>query len=205
MATRVGVFIDWQNCYRSAQDAFGPGTNGNVNPLALARHLVQAGADRELVHLHIHSGVHSNQHNPRAFGARLRQHEAWRRLDPCVKVFPRTLAYRKRQGVVVPQEKGIDVAVAVDLTRRCLVERSCEIGVLVSADTDLLPALELIVEVNGGRAVEVATWSGAFFAPQSLSLQGHRIWQHLLDDRLYRAIEDQTDYTSHQLPTGPTG
>ncbi len=91
-----------------------------------------------------------------------------------MKVFPRTVAYRRRQGVVVPQE-------------------------------NLLPALELIVEVNGGRAVEVATWSGPFFAPQSLSLQGHRIRQHPPNDRLYRAIEDQTDHTSHRLPTGPTG
>jgi hypothetical protein len=37
---RVGVFIDWQNCYRTARDAFGfrgGGIDGNVKPLMLAK------------------------------------------------------------------------------------------------------------------------------------------------------------------------
>ena len=30
--TRVAVVVDWQNSFRSAQDVFGSGTNGNVHP-----------------------------------------------------------------------------------------------------------------------------------------------------------------------------
>lgn len=203
MPHRIGVFIDWQNCYRCAQDAFGPGTNGNVNPLALADHLAGARGPGEppgdLVHLHIHSGIPSQRRNPLTYAARRRQHAAWQRLDPCVQVFPRTLAYRQRSGVLIAQEKGIDVAVAIDLIRRTLVESSCDIAVLVSADTDLLPAVELIVEVRGAHAIEVATWKGPHWGPQPLALKGHPVRQHLLDERLYRAIEDPTDY-ARSLP-----
>lgn len=199
LSTRVAVFIDWQNCYRSAQDAFGPGTNGNVNPLALARHLAAARAagqpPGQLVHVDIHSGVPSQKHNPKSFAARMAQHAAWARLDACVTVFPRTLAYRYKQGIVVPQEKGIDVALAVGIVRRSLIAQSCDVAVLVSADTDLIPALDLVAESKDAAGVEVATWSGRFWAAQPLALHGHRIRQHRLEESLYRAIEDNTDYT----------
>jgi hypothetical protein len=199
LSTRVAVFIDWQNCFRSAQDAFGPGTNGNVNPLALARHLA---ADRapgqppgQLVHVDVHSGVPSQQHDSKSFAARMAQHAAWSGLDACLTVFPRSLAYRFRQGLVIPQEKGIDVAVAVGMVRRSLIDGSCDVTILVSADTDLLPALDLIAVSKGATSIEVAAWAGPFRAPQPLALQGHQIRQHRLDQNLYRAIEDTTDYT----------
>ena len=52
-----------------------------------------------------------------------------------------------------PREKGIDVQLAIDLARTSLFEDEHDIAVLVSADTDLLPALELIVKRRGPSAV----------------------------------------------------
>ena len=57
-----------------------------------------------------------------------------------------------------PQEKGIDVALAVDLMHLALRGRHNAL-VLFSSDTDLLPALESIVDLRL-RHVEVACWSG---------------------------------------------
>jgi hypothetical protein len=61
-AQRTIVFIDYQNMYKRAQEAFwpeeGPGYLGNFKPLALAR-LLAEGEGRELISacLHRHSGA----------------------------------------------------------------------------------------------------------------------------------------------------
>jgi hypothetical protein len=57
-----------------------------------------------------------------------------------------------------PQEKGIDVQVAVDLIHAAFTGQYDAL-VLFSSDTDLLPALETVVRHKLGH-VEVACWSG---------------------------------------------
>ena len=67
-------------------------------------------------------------------------------------------------------------------------------ALVVSADTDLLPALELLVERAGEGCVEVASWTGPHWAPQPLSLAGRRVRQHELTENWYRRTADETDY-----------
>ncbi len=57
-----------------------------------------------------------------------------------------------------PQEKGIDVQIAVDLIHAAFTQ-TYDALVLFSSDTDLLPALETVVRLKIGH-VEVACWSG---------------------------------------------
>ena len=203
--TRVGVYIDWQNCFRSAQDAFGPGTNGNVDPVRLAMRLAAARRPDQfpgrLVAVHLFSGVPSQRRDPHTYRARRRQHARWLQLSPLVRLHTRALAYRRLgDGTIRGHEKGIDVALAIAMVREAVFETACDVSVLVSADTDLVPALELIVERRGAGAVEVATWVGLGHAPGPLRLEGHRIHQHRLSHRVYRAIEDLTSYGA-----GPAG
>lgn len=194
---KVAVVIDWQNAYRSARDVFGPGTNGNVAPLGLARHLARARvagrSPGELVCVDIHTGIPSQKQSAVTYAARRRQIAAWTAADPCVNVYPRTLAVRN--GVMV--EKGVDVAVAIGLVRHLLFDRDCDLAVLVSADTDLLPALELVVAQLGPNSIEVAMWEGPGRGPAPLAKHGHTIRQHKLDEKLYRSLEDLTPY-GHQ-------
>ena len=64
--TRVAVFIDWQNAYKTAREAFGmwswPNEHGNFSPYQLARWFA-AGNGRanggELIRLEIHRGLPS--------------------------------------------------------------------------------------------------------------------------------------------------
>ncbi|HUY07985.1 MAG TPA: hypothetical protein VMW80_00830 [Candidatus Dormibacteraeota bacterium] len=91
-------------------------------------------------------------------------------------------------------EKGVDVAVAIGLVRHLLFDKDCEVAVLVSADTDLLPAIELIVAQLGPDSIEVAMWEGPGRGPAPLARQGHAIRQHKLDEKLYRSLEDLTPY-----------
>jgi uncharacterized LabA/DUF88 family protein len=56
-----------------------------------------------------------------------------------------------------PQEKGIDVALALDFVAMAM-RGEYEVGILMSTDTDLKPALELVAQmttgpgIGGGRA-----------------------------------------------------
>jgi len=45
-------------------------------------------------------------------------------------------------------EKGIDVLIAVDMINLCLMEKVCEVCVLVSGDADFLPAMDVIKNSN---------------------------------------------------------
>ena len=203
MPTTVGVFIDWQNCYNAARNALGfqgPGIEGNVNPLSLARWLASnrlAGQEPgTLTKVRIHAGMASQKRDSRTYAANQRQFQAWRNLDPSVEVLPRMLDYSLGR----PREKGVDVALAIDVVRRALIDHECDVAVVVTADTDLLPALELVVEQGGPTAVEAATWTGPNWSPKPLGLAHVQIRQHRMDGSLYQRIADRTDYNQ---PTRP--
>ncbi len=196
-AVRVGVFVDWQNCYRTARDAFafrGSGIDGNVKPLLLARALASKrpdGSEADLDRVRIYTGRASQVKDPVTYAANRRQFGAWASSDPdCVEVVARTLDYKLGK----PREKGIDVQLAIDLVRTTLFRHEHDVAVLVSADTDLLPALELIVSERGTDAIEVATWQGPNWSPQALRVSGATIRQVPMDRAFYEKIKDPTDY-----------
>ena len=70
--------------------------------------------------------------------------------------------------------------------------RDYDVAILVSRDTDLLPAIETVIEL-GIAHVEVATWTGA----SRLRLPGTNApWCHSLTHDDYKTVEDPTDYTA---------
>ena len=58
-----------------------------------------------------------------------------------------------------PQEKGIDVALAIDFVVMA-VRRDFEVVILMSTDTDMKPALEAVAQLTAtqGTRAEVASW-----------------------------------------------
>ena len=94
------------------------------------------------------------------------------------------------------QEKGIDVALAVDFVM-LIARRECDVGILFSSDTDLVPALEAVLALRPGDAAacEVAAWAAPGRRPRSLSVRGASIRSHLLTEADYRSVADLTDYT----------
>jgi len=63
----------------------------------------------------------------------------------------------KKQGIIVCErklkkirelnisvEKGIDVLIASEMIKKTLVERSCEVCILISGDADFIPVMEII-------------------------------------------------------------
>lgn len=76
------------------------------------------------------------------------------------------------------------------------VRREFDVGVLMSRDTDLKPALEFVRDLNGNPypRCEVAAWSGSNGHSRRLSIPGSKIWCHWLGDSDYEAIADPTNY-----------
>lgn len=117
------------------------------------------------------------------------QASAWSR-DRRVQVIRRQLRYRDGMP---PVEKGIDVALAVDLVHLAY-RRQYDALIVFSGDTDLLPALELVVSLRLSH-VEVACWSGA----KPLRFAGtNRPWCHFLGRDEREAVTE--DWDGHSKP-----
>jgi hypothetical protein len=98
------------------------------------------------------------------------------------------------------REKGIDVLIALSMVVGAMRDEY-DVAVLFSADTDLLPALEKVIEL--GKRCEVAAWTSPNGARSRLSLSGPNLWCHWLNETDYDMLEDPTDYALPQS-TGPS-
>ena len=91
------------------------------------------------------------------------------------------------------QEKGIDTALAIDFVAMA-VDGVYDVGVIMSTDTDLLPALEFVrTRFDEERHVAVAAWRSTNNR-RRLSIPGTNIWCHWLNRDDYASVADQTNY-----------
>ena len=201
MAERVVLFIDYQNVYMRARDAFhnhhaDPHWIGQINPTELGRHIVEHSVNPERV-LHgvrIYRGMPNNERDPKGYRAARRQIAAWRR-QPLVRITTRPLRYPRNYPDARAVEKGIDVQIALDFVMMA-VRGEYDVGVLMSNDTDLRPALEEAIKL-GSCKVEVATWQPREGRPrQHLRLPGIDVqpYCHWIDLEGYSRVSDDTDY-----------
>lgn len=203
MTKRVVVFIDWQNTYNSARrtfhQAWEPYVRGQVDPLRLGHELAGRNAEQELAQVRVYRGLPDSTKQPTAYGANERQAASWRAAG--VHVVRRALQYPRGWPDEClpgdrPREKGIDVALAIDFVRLA-IEGRYDVGVLVSGDTDLKPALEAVWDYRGGAGPrpETAAWSAPDAHSRRLALEGRRLWCHWLDGAVYDRVRDDTGYT----------
>ncbi len=201
MANRVMLFIDYQNVYMRARDAFhNPRTDphwmGQINPTALGRYIVEQPdhTERDLHGVCIYRGMPNNERDPRGYRAARRQIAAWQR-QPLVRITTRPLRYPRNYPDARAVEKGIDVQIALDFAMMA-VRGEYDVGVLMSNDTDLRPALEEVIKL-GSCKVEVATWQPREGRPrQHLRLPGIDVqpYCHWIDLEGYNRVSDDTDY-----------
>jgi len=194
VAERVAVFIDGMNMYRGARDAFfsayDPHTAGQFDPMQLAQAICRHGpppnepGSRVLSAVRIYQGTPSS-HDRKGYAADQRHRSAWEKKG--ITVVTRPLRYDGRDSP--PHEKGIDVALAIDLVAMG-IDGDYDVGVLASADTDLLPALEYLF--RRGVRVETAAWRAS--TPQNLIVSGTTLWPHYLRRNAYNAVADYRDY-----------
>jgi len=141
------------------------------------------------VRVNIHRGLPSNKRDPQSYGAVRRQAQAWIAENPEL-VVPRLRPLRYYGAEVEPREKGVDVDMAVEL--RLVVADECDVAVLFTHDTDLLPAVEAIGDLRGGSAVETASWVAGDF--RSRLRVKRRIYHHELDRNSFAWVEQRVNY-----------
>ncbi|GII75480.1 hypothetical protein Sru01_04620 [Sphaerisporangium rufum] len=209
MADRTILFLDYQNVYKGARSCFypqlsPPHTFGQVDPVRLGRLLVDRSPyPRELTEVRIYRGKPAATRDIKGYSACTRQIAMWQ-VDPRVEVIARTLRYPAGwpdscQIGEKPQEKGIDVALAIDFVRLAM-ERRYDVGILMSTDTDLKPALEMVCSMrsDGGPRPEVAAWSGTGVRNPRLAISEANLWCHWLDEESHKQVRDPTNYTLEQ-------
>ena len=198
---RVVVFLDSQNVYMGAREEYGlrgaPSRFGQTDPLALARLVVaKRRYPSRLAGVRVYRGLPDSERQPETNAANLRQtkiHEA--RGGGLVVVVTRPLRYPRGWPSVPAEEKGIDVALAVHFVT-VASSGAYDVGVLMSTDSDLLPALESVAAL-GGRPhprCEVAAWTRAGVGARRLRPHGAHVWCHWLDRDDFETVRDDTDY-----------
>lgn len=201
MVDRVVVFVDWQNAYNRARDAFhggaGPAWAGQVNPVQLGQCLTRKRPNRELKEVRVYRGLPTNKHDPRGYAVNRRQAAAWKKLGgDRVYIYMRSLQYIAGKE---PREKGIDVQLAIDFVVMA-VRGEYDVGILVSADTDLIPALDAVYDLNGADKPwpEVAGWRGSFEQKRITATRPRNITGLWIAQDEYDQMKDETDYN---IPT----
>jgi len=204
---RAVVFVDYQNMYRGARRAFGweshPGHFGNFKPIGLARVLTQ-GADRNLEQVRVYTGVPTPEKDRRGNQITQRRLAAWVSDNPkCVEIFPRPLSYPPREG----REKGVDVELAIDIVEMALDDKY-DIAIIASADTDLVPALQMVHSRYPEKVVESVAWEpiagceAVTAAP--IDIPGGGLTRRTVEKKHFDRFADRRNFTERQ-PQEPPG
>lgn len=199
-APRLAVLMDYQNIHLTAHGKFAPyGTPVHevlIHPLRFAEQLLEERAHCQmdprqkqavLADVYVYRGQPSNLHQQALYRVTQAQRAEWTR-DPRVHVQYRTLKYSPNRQ---PQEKGVDVLVAINLVRLADAGDH-DVVVLAAHDTDLEPALEMAAE-RGRCKIETAGWEGE----RRLRVPGRNLWHTSLNSTRMVASRDRKNYAPH--------
>jgi uncharacterized LabA/DUF88 family protein len=194
---RTVVFIDGQNMYKGAREAFGwtqkKGHYGNFRPLALGR-LLTKDSKRELRQVRLYQGLPDPHRDKLGNAITQRRLASWKADDPSlVEIVTRAMKYPPPEG----REKGIDVRLAIDLVSLA-ADNVYDLAVLASADTDLLPAIEFVVQRAKLKMIETVTWEPIpgceYDTAAPLDVRGGGVIRRTVPKEEFDLIADRTNY-----------
>ncbi len=198
-ARRAIAFIDGQNLFYGAKEAFGyPYPNFNVH--ALAERVCRT-RGWTLAETRFYTGVPAASDDVfwnHFWSAKLKQ-----MARTGVHTFSRPLRYRNRtlhlpdgrvQTVLVGQEKGVDIRLALDMVR-AVNESLCEVILIFSQDQDLTEAVEEVRFIADKQSRPVWVASAYPVSPTSLNTRGIDKTEWIKITRAdYDACLDPRDY-----------
>jgi len=202
------VFIDYQNMYKGAREAFGwehePGYIGNFRPLALGRALASA-LGGNLVQVRAYTGVPHPEKDALGHAIMQRRLAAWKADGPTlVEILDRTLRYPPREG----REKGVDVQLAVDFVRLA-IEGAYKRAILASCDTDLVPAVEFVADTYSDISIFNVGWKASAAATADvaapLDIPSRRVTRRVMPESFFERARDTTNHakpTTHSTTRG---
>ena len=218
---RVMVFIDGQNLYKACRRLYG---KPHVNPRLLAEHLAGPRTANPVA-----CRFYTGRPNPNIDGEVERTRNLDRRLSAIrksgVTVIHRPLRYpwdwghqetlphpnkrAKPQKVTLrpwqrPQEKGIDVALALDVIEFVVTDK-CDVAIIVSLDRDLqeIPgALDHLGKLIGRpyRLEAAVTVEGNQRQPKTLAKFNYT---HQITPTVFDLVKDETNYAASEADWVP--
>lgn len=187
---RIAVYFDYENVHRTAHDLYTDyGTYRRTtapHPRKLAERIAAKRSERFpsiLTATKVYRGRPDPAYEPKPASLFDALEAEWRGAG-CI-INQRPLRYRDNEdGSFSVQEKGVDVALAVDLVNDALSGKF-DAQIVFTSDTDMMPAIELLYYGIDQAHVEIACWSTA----NRLRLPGANTspFCHFLNDTDFRA------------------
>ena len=182
----VVLYVDYENLRHWPADAYSDSPE-DLDVVRLGELIASRRHEESiLMQARVYRGVPNN----RLDAKRARRQSRW--LERCMidsrfVFISQPLKYRWDGNANIPVEKGIDVALAIDLAMHPFRFPTCA-AVLLSRDQDLQPAIEAFVEFAAGQSpLEVASCpslSRLYLASTK------RPWCHYLSREDFEAIRD---------------
>jgi uncharacterized LabA/DUF88 family protein len=193
------AFVDGQNLFYGAKEAFGyPYPNYNVH--ALAERVCRT-RGWTLSEARFYTGVPAASDD--VFWNHFWSAKLTQMARTGVHTFSRPLRYRNRslrlpngqvQTVLVGQEKGVDIRLALDMVR-AVNECLCEVILIFSQDQDLTEVVEEVRFIAGKQGRQVWVASAYPVSPTSLNTRGIDKTEWIKITRAdYDACLDPRDY-----------
>ncbi len=197
------AFIDGQNLFQHAMDAFGY-YHPNYDPLKLHRAVcAHFGWVPNLVRFY--SGIPAETDEPMWGPYWVKRKLMMERSG--IKVTTRRLRYREREAydahgnlkkIRVPQEKGIDTRIVVDVLGSAR-RREWDVAVIFSQDQDLAEMIPEIMEIGKEQGRELLVCCAFPSSPNASAKRGiDRTTWFRMDKAFYDQCLDPTDYRPHR-------
>jgi uncharacterized LabA/DUF88 family protein len=193
------AFFDGQNLYQHAKAAFGH-HHPNYDPIKLHRAVCAAnGWTANLIRFY--SGVPSQAEAPMWAGYWSNRVLAMKRAG--ISVTTRPIRYRKEavvdaagtsKTITTPQEKGIDVRLALDIVKAAR-KREFDVAVIYSQDQDLFEVVAEVKEIAAEQKRKIVVACAFPDSATASSRRGIEQTQWIkLDQATYDACIDPHDY-----------
>lgn len=196
---RVVVFVDLSNAFRDLQRAFCSepygARDGQFDPMKLARMLAGRGPDFEtwtLEQVRVYGGRPNPEREPYAAKAQNSQEATWMAAGIVPRFRP--LQYPDDWPAQKARQKGVDVELAIDVVTMARAEY--DIGIVVSTDTDLVPALEAVDRLRGTDSSPRTCVVGYEGLLKRLRIKARNLYCFPLSRADYDSVHDHTDYTA---------
>jgi uncharacterized LabA/DUF88 family protein len=137
----VIVFIDGRNFYHNSKLLIDESKMIDFNCLA---QFICNKFDLNLKQIRYYNAVPDISENREIYYKHLEFLDKLKKDNIIIKT--RKLSYIKKLNIKI--EKGIDVMIASDMIRKTLVEKECDVCILISGDADFIPAMEIIKDAK---------------------------------------------------------
>lgn len=131
------VFIDGSNFYHNSKPLTDKFKKINFRLLA---NFICDYFELDLKNIRYYNAVPDIEDDQSIYYKHMEFLEKLRKEDIIIK----TRKLKKIKELNIKLEKGIDVMIAVDMIRKTLIEKECKVCILISGDSDFIPAMQII-------------------------------------------------------------